>query len=193
MNKVPCEPLTYKQVNPIALLRQHTPEAPRPVPAPPVLAEAPASVNGFFEIEGFGRFQATGRGFTGAEAAANMVATMEATRAALLPPKIERPTSRTAQLGALLTCWLSKAVAIGDLGLAERLSKAAVLVLADAVTLGPEPGTISVQSLTAPDRVPYGVEGTACDCPDSRKHREVLASYLCKHALASMLWQRLTD
>lgn len=185
MRTLPDYTIGFKGLHPLALAHQCRPEAPKPVPAAPVLPEAPASVNGFFEVAGMGRFQATGRGCDGAEAAANLVATIEATRAALLPPPIAPPKSRTEQLGTLLACWLGKAVAIGDLGLAERLSKAAVLVLANHVALGTAPGAVQVQSMT--------IEGTACDCPDSRKHREVLASYLCKHALATSLWRRLTD
>lgn len=48
MHTIPCEPLTYKRIHPLALAHQSRPEAPRPVPAPPVLPEAACSVNLFF-------------------------------------------------------------------------------------------------------------------------------------------------
>lgn len=99
MNNVACEPLTYKQIHPLALAHQCKPEAPKPVPVAPVLPESPCSVNAVFELGGYGRLQATGRGFTPQQAAENLRDTIEATRAALLPPPIEQPKSRVVQGG----------------------------------------------------------------------------------------------
>lgn len=163
----------------------------RPAAATPMLPEAPCSVNGFFEVEGYGRLQATGRGITPQDAAQNLADTMAATREALAPPAAE-PKTREAQVAELLACWLGKAVARKDFGLVERLSKGAALVLAGMVELGNRPGVLAVRSASSPETW-YEVEGRTCTCQDYACHvRKGEPEYACKHITAAAMWQRLS-
>lgn len=157
-------------------------------PATPAQPEAACSVNVFFEVEGYGRAQATGRGSTASEAATNLHATITATKQALEAPPV---VSQEARLGALLTCGLKKAVTKQDWGLVERLTKAAALVLAEAVSPGEREGMLAVKSLTHPEQY-YEVDGTACSCKDyEHRHAQGEKTFFCKHALAVLLYRRL--
>ena len=164
----------YKHISPLAML-----------PQTPVLPEAACSVNLFVEIEGHGRAQVTGRGFTPGEAADNLVQTIASVRAVLAPTPPPAPPTRTEQVAALLAKWLACAMAKGDTGLAERVMKAAALVLGDKVTLG-EDGQHRVSSLT--NSALYVVADGACTCPDAQHHPE----RACKHRLSTELAKRLT-
>lgn len=168
---------------------QHNGNAMLPTSLLPSIPEAPCSVNMKFAIGVGGQMaQATGRGITGAEAARNLRDTIEATRYAFAPPA---PLTREERLGALLACGLSRAVAKGDLALAERLSKAAVLVLVGAVEPGERAGVMAVRS-QRDSTLWYEVEGMAqCSCPDSKKHRTDETKYFCKHSFAVILAQKL--
>lgn len=184
---------SYRNVHPLALLHQHHPEAKRPVPVAPTLAEAPCSVNMFFEVEGVGKAQATGRGFTPAEAAANLIGTIESVRTALLPPPIPALKTRTEQLATLLACWLGKAVERADFGLCERLGKGATLVLAGMVEGNNREGLVAVRSQANP-MAWYEVEANTCTCKDYEVHaRKGAPEHACKHRIAAAIWQRLTD
>ena len=129
----------------------------------------------------------TGRGQTGAEAAAQWEGTRDALAAVLAPPPL--PTSE-ARLAQLLACGLQKAVAKEDYGLVERLSKAVALVLSGAV----EP-TKRVQALAVRSQrdssLWYTVEGQCCSCPDWQKHRADEAGYCCKHIAAAYFWRKI--
>lgn len=156
-----------------------------PAPACP---EATHSVNVFFDVDGYGKAQATGRGNSAKEAAANLLATMQETRAALAPQPV---VPQKVTIGELLTCGLKKATAKQDWGLVERLTKAAALVLSGAVNPGERAGMLTVQSEKTPTHW-YEVDGTACSCKDyEHRHQDGDKAYYCKHGLAAMLYTRL--
>lgn len=163
------------------------------LPAPaatPALPEAACSVNLFFEVEGYGRAQATGRGATASEAVANLHATITATKKALEAPPV---VSEEARLGALLTCGLKKAMARQDHGLIERLSKAAALVLGGMVSPGEREGMLAVQSRTTPAHW-YEVDGAVCSCPDYKhRHQDGEKTFYCMHGLAAMMYRKLRN
>ncbi len=158
---------------------------------PAQLPEAACSVNLRFRVEGYNDpAQATGRGATPEEAARNLKATIDATRAALAaqPARHER-------LAQLFACGVSKALGREDFGLVERLTKAVVLVETGKVEPGERAGMMAVWSLTNPgtyyevDETPHGY---SCTCPDFRRHVDKEASrYYCKHALARMMVDKL--
>lgn len=77
-------------------------------------------------------------------------------------------------------------MAKSDTALADRLMKAAALVLGDKVSLGSEPGSLEVESLTTGSR--YVVADGQCSCPDAAKHPE----RACKHRLSVEMFRRLT-
>lgn len=158
-------------------------------PAPTMLPEAPCSVNMKFAVGVTGECaQATGRGATAQEAATNLKATVDATRAAFAPPA---PLSREEQVGRLLACGLSKAVAKGDTQLCERLMKGALLVLAGAVEPGNRGGVMAVRS-QRDSATWYEVEGRTCSCPDARRHQQDEARYCCKHVCAALFVTKIT-
>lgn len=180
-----------KSLSPLALWHATQPT--------PLLPEAPCSVNLFFEVQGYGKAQATGRGTTPQEAVANLQGTIQATRAALAtraaietPPAPPAPPSREAQLATLLTCGIQRALSKGDMGLIERLSKAMVLVLSDAVTPGMHEATWTVRSEANSDTSYEVSHGGACTCKDW-KHRNKTgeSTYRCKHILAVLFTERL--
>lgn len=176
--------LSFRNLHPMALLPQQGVHR----QAPP---EMFCSVNGFFYVGDKGdKFQATGRGFTPAEAAQNLKETMAATLEALAPPVVAAPApqSREAQIAALLTCGLRKAMQVNDMGLVERLAKAAAIVLSGGVELSNRPGALAVRSQSNPETT-YEVEGKLCTCQDSQRHQD----RVCKHVLAAAMWQRLTE
>lgn len=157
------------------------------------LPEASHSVNVFFDVPGYGKAQATGRGRTAQEAAQNLRATIDATREALAPHPQEPPVrSRMQRLAMVLACGLDKAVRRGDRGLTDRLTRAAMLVLSDAVQPGNREGLLTVRSMQAPETW-YEVEGMQCTCPDWSKHAKAGEKYSCKHVLAAMLYTRLAE
>ena len=162
-------------------------------PPTATMPEAPCSVNLFFEVEGYGKAQATGRGLTPTEAAANLQGTIAATRAALAPVPVEPPVrSMEARLSTLLACGLDKAWTKGDEGLGERLVKAARLVRSGAVQPGNREGLLTVRSSQSNDHW-YEVEGSTCTCQDWTRHAQAGGKHCCKHVLASMMWARLAE
>jgi hypothetical protein len=154
-------------------------------PRTPHYTEAPCSMNTFLEVAGIGRVQITGRGCTPAEAAANLRGQVEA----LLPtpPPVQTREERLAQL---LACGLSKASQKGDWNLIEKLSKAAALVLADAVQPGEREGLMTVRSRSNP-LTHYEVEQEACSCKDYTCRAKEGTPYYCMHLLSVMMVQRL--
>ena len=158
------------------------------------LTEASHSVNLFFEVEGYGKAQATGRGFTAHDAAQNLADTITATRALLAPPAPVEPPMLTNEqrLAQMLVCGIQRAWAMGDEGLEARMIKAAKLVRAEAVQLGNREGLYAVRSLHAPETW-YEVEAQRCTCPDYAKHFEDASKYRCKHVLAVMMYERLSE
>ena len=172
-------------------------QMPSAVPqGPALLPEASCSVNLFFEVPGYGKAQATGRGRTGAEAVDNLRQTIAHTLSAFAPhpPPL---ASRTQRLSLLLACGLEKALAKDDGKLAERLTKAALLVLAghveEVVIDGQPMGVYRVRSQAEPANTVYDVQGRVCECQDSRRHAEDTTPYHCKHSLASLLVHRLSE
>jgi hypothetical protein len=160
------------------------------LPTTPPFPEAPCSVNGYFHLAGFSdRFQATGRGTSPQEAAANLRGTIAATQAALETPVV---LSREERLSALLDCGLLRAAHKGDYGLCERLKKGAALVTAGAVSPGERDGMLAVQSQSTPAHW-YEVDGHACSCPDWEFHARQGKHQHCKHVLATMLYARLAE
>lgn len=158
---------------------------------PAALPEAACSVNLFFDVPGYGKAQATGRGATAAEATANLTATIAATRAALAPAPAEPPVRSLPQrLASLLACGLDNAVKRGDYGLGERLSKAAALVLSGAVQPGDREELLTVRSMAEPETW-YEVEAGQCTCRDWTKHAKAGETYLCTHGLAALMHTRL--
>jgi len=136
---------------------------------------------------------ATGRGRTPDEAAANLAATITATRKALAP-KIDEPVKPTTTLGNLLECGIKKAVNKGDMNLVTRLAKAAALVVSEAVQPGNRDGLWTVRSQAA------GNEGTwyeleplrnSCSCADQQKRLRAEQPGWCKHLLAYAFYNRL--
>ena len=172
------------------------PARPLMQPVPALLPDVPCSVNGFFEVEGYGRLQATGRGWTPEEAAENLIGTMDAVRQRLAPVE----PSSVEKVGTTLACWLTKAINREDWGLVERLSKGAAIVLAGHCEPGNTPQSIAVKSQSATETTWYEVElhkGTSvCSCKDYEHSLRKLveagheASYACKHICAAALWQR---
>lgn len=156
--------------------------APAPLPYP----EMPCSITAHVDMDGL-RVQITGRGPTPADAAAQFRGTL----AAMQPAPVTSP-SRTAQIAALLTCWLDKAVTRQDWPLVETLSKGAALALAGAVEPGDRVGVVAVRSATHPDTW-YEVEGLTCTCPAYQQHvRKGVPEYACKHRCAAAFVARLT-
>ena len=172
---------------------------PAALPQEPSTPEALCSMNGFVKI---GRaetrnHQVTGRGATPEEAAANFFGCLDALEAGYAaraqcetPPAAPAPPSREARLAQLLTCGLQRAVTKGDMGLVERLSKAAALVLSGAVEPTERAQALAVRSQAHPDTW-YTVEGLCCSCPDWGKHRAEETPYHCKHLLAAWLHKKL--
>lgn len=161
--------------------------------AAPTTPEALCSVNLFFDVQGFGKAQATGRGATPLEAVSNLQGTIQHTKLALEAPVLPAPQTREERLAALLTCGLTKATARQDWGLVERLSKAAALVLSGAVSPGEREGMLAVQSQSQSTAAHwYEVDGMACSCPDYvHRHKEGEKQYFCKHGLACAMYRKL--
>lgn len=166
-------------VNPEAILHLALPDLP----------ESPCSVNTFIDVDGYGRTQVTGRGWSAEEAAANLKETICATRKALAP---EPPT-----VGALLECALRKALAKGDEKLAARATSAAMLVLAGKVLphtavvdhysvqgSQPEPSVVNLHDPDAPG-------GHSCTCKDWTMRNEPGVSHCCKHLAAVILYRKV--
>ena len=155
----------------------------------PALPEAACSVNLFFDVPGYGKAQATGRGLTHDEAVANLTGTIASTRAALAPAPPLTPTQR---LSRLLACWMERAWAREDEALAERLMRAAHLVRQGAVQPGNRAGLMTVRSQQGDTW--YDVEMTTCTCPDWEKHAKTATEhYYCKHLLAVIMAAKLAE
>ena len=154
----------------------------------PTFPEAPVSINCRVAVPGLtDQPQVTGRGTNGYEAAYRLKEGVDALLALYAPPP---PPTREQRLAQLLTCGLQRAVAKGDIGLVERLAKAAALVLSDAVETTERAQALAVKSQAHPDTW-YTVEGVCCSCPDWAKHRADEAPYACKHGIAAYFWRKL--
>ena len=154
------------------------------IPPSPTLPEAACSVNLFFEVDGYGKAQATGRGRSASEAAANLKVTIEATRAALAPAPPAKPT-----LGCLLEKGLRTAQERGDPKLAERLMKAALIVLADGFERD-ENGEITGVFSQANGVHLYRLdEQGRCPCPSGQTLRPMLDKHELAVAMAHKLQQ----
>ena len=169
------------------------------VKEPGALPEAACSVNVMFDLPGYGKAQATGRGANADEAAANLASTIAATRAALAPVPaavavvVEPPAlSNTQRVAHMLACGLDKAMARQDVALVERLSKAAALVLGGAVAPGERDGLLTVRSQAEPETW-YSVEAGQCTCKDWSLHTKAGAKFCCKHVLSAMMYTRLAE
>lgn len=148
------------------------------------------AVSGWFRVDGQEKsYKASGEGDTPDEAAANLAATIAATRQAL--PHVAK--SREAQVGVLLARGIACAVRKGDQALLDRLSKAAFLVLSDAVTPTADPDVWSVRSMADAGQAYDVLAGShACGCPDwQRRHAAGDTTYTCKHGLAVLMMLRL--
>ena len=156
-------------------------------PRPQALSEAPCSINGRIDVDGR-CLQVTGRGLTGAEAAANFRATVDALTPAPAPAPEPATPSHAAQIATMLACGLQKATDAQDWPLVERLAKAAAIVLSGGVELGERAGMVAVHSQAHPDTW-YEVEAGHCTCPDGQRHQD----RACKHRLAAAMWGRLVD
>ena len=179
-------------------MNETIPQIPLAVNGQAAGTDALCSMNGFVKI---GRHetrdhQCTGRGATPEEAAAHFFGCMDAleagyaARAARLaaPPPL---ASRMQRLGLLLACGLEHSIARNDHKLAERLLKAAAIVLAGGVAQTGE-GAYVVRSQTEPEATFYEVAGRACTCADSRRKSDE-KTYRCKHVLAACLVMKLDD
>lgn len=156
--------------------------------------EAACSVNGYFKLDGYPeRFQATGRGLTPAEAAANLRGTIEATRAALAPVPNEPPVrSKPTRLSILLACWLEKAWDHGEDAMGDRIIKAAHLIRNGAVYVGNREGLMTVRSQRNPETW-YDVENGQCTCKDWTAHVQAGKKAHCKHTFAVQMYLRLAE
>jgi len=147
----------------------------------------------------------TGRGDTPEQAARNLTETIQATKAALAPAPaaqtepLHAPRSREQVLAGLLTCGMQKAVTKGDMGLVERLAKAAAIVLAKE-HLYQDPNTPDHYELLGQMRhaqmTLYHVNPRTlhCTCPDFSTHNSEAQEkrHMCKHLLAVMMYERIT-
>lgn len=159
-----------------------------------VLPEAPCSVNAYLDLPVIGRTQVTGRGQTGEEAATHFSATAQAIMQRF--PRPEAPTPPT--LGELLTKWLAKAAAQGDMALAARIGEGALLYLAGLVDALPLTTTdcswLAHYAVTSPHfadvahAVALDLEQRqhVCDCPWGGEAAP------CAHVIAARLALKLT-
>ena len=160
---------------------------------PALVPEAMCSMNGFVKI-GMAEtrnHQVTGRGNTPEEAATNYFGCLDALEAGYAARAAQKSTppplaQRTARLAQLLVKGLACAATRQDQAILDRISKAAYLVLTDAVEPTEQPQAMAVRSQTHPDTW-YTVEAGHCSCPDAGRHPE----RACKHRLAVELWCRL--
>jgi len=134
---------------------------------------------------------AKGAGQTPDEATANMQATMAKAIVALETPQPAPQPNYYEKLGRLITCGYAKAK--GDAKLTERFSKAIQLVTCGHVRPGMTSDVIFyVQTQQADSTTQYYVDGRTytCTCADAQRHATE-DGYLCKHALAVKLTQKL--
>lgn len=171
------------------LHRNHT--APATIPQGPaqLLHEAPCSMTARLLVPAISRdaILVTGRGLTGAEAARNLQESCAALQEAPAPTP---PPSREQRLSALLTKGLVCAASKGDLDLVTRLSKAAYLVLTDAVEPGNTAGQLVVRSETHPETW-YEITGKMCTCPDWERAAKKNEPRPCNHVLAVLMTAKL--
>lgn len=142
------------------------------------LPDAPCSVNLFFKLDGYPReAQATGRGWTPAEAADNLAATIEQVRARLAPPPAPTLAER---IGKELSRALEKVGHDREKWL--RCSDAALMVIRGAVYA--EAGGYVVWDNG--EAVPYHLAQCGpCTCNDAQAHAGK-TPYYCTHQMA--LW-----
>lgn len=158
----------------------------------PSHAEAPCSVNSKIEIAGM-TLQVTGRGTTAGEMARNFRESVEALRAELAP----QPPTVAEQVARIKSCWLEKAVVKGNLDCAQRIIKAAALVLKGAVQQSSDQSVWYVRSqstentycVTLISRADEST-GYACGCDDSQ-FRSPSGKSPCKHGLAVAMYNKL--
>ena len=156
--------------------------------APALLPEAPCSITMRVPMPGYADHALiTGRGQTGAEAAAQWQGSRDAMLAVVTAPA--PLLSRTQRLSLFLACGLEKALAAQDTGRVQRLLKAAALVLAGCVSQESD-GAYVVRSQTEPEKTVYRVVGHACTCQDATRHADE-SSFWCKHALSVLFVAKL--
>ena len=184
----------YTSIAPCAATGHHTPAV---VPqGPSTLPEAPVSLNCFVEVPGLGRVQVTGRGYgahSEAEAVAHLLLASEQLKAQTQPQGPPPPPTREEQIAQLLTKGLACAVAKGDWKLIDKLSKAAALVLNNAIEATDSPTIWAVRSSQDAEHW-YEVtkDSYVCTCPDWNKHyKKGDHKYLCKHGTALAMFQRI--
>lgn len=157
---------------------------------PAAQAEPLCGITVEFEIAGQ-KAWAKGQGQTPDEATTNMQATMARAIIALETPQPAQGPNYYEKLGRLITCGYEKAK--GDAKLTERFSKAIQLVVGGHVSQGMTSDQIFyVGSQQADTTTQYYVNGQTytCTCADAQRHQDE-TGYLCKHALAVKLTQKL--
>lgn len=157
------------------------------------LPEATISLNCFVEVPGLGRCQVTARGFSEAEAVQHLLCATEQLKAQTQPQGPPPPPTREEQIAQLLTKGLACAVAKGDWKLIDKLSKAAALVLNNAIEATDSPTIWAVRSSQDAEHW-YEVtkDSYVCTCPDWNKHyKKGDHKYLCKHGTALAMFQRI--
>ena len=157
---------------------------------PAVLPEAPCSITLRVPMPGYADHALiTGRGQTGAEAAAQWQAARDGLRAVLAP--VPLPTKED-RLDQLLAYGLRHAVTKEDYGLVERLSKAYILVLRGLVEPTAVVDIYAVRSSTSIETW-YEVSSGMCTCQDYVKRHTPEKAYRCKHLLAVLMHIRLNE
>ena len=157
---------------------------------PATLPEAPCSITLRVPMPGYAdQALITGRGQSGAEAAAQWQSARDGLLAVLAPP----PTpSREERLSQLLACGLRRATTQEDYSLVERLTKAYILVLRGLVEPTAVAGVYAVRSNTSVETW-YEVSHTTCTCQDYVKRHTPEKSYRCKHIWSLLMYTRLDE
>lgn len=156
--------------------------------------EALCSANTRLEIGGMS-VQVTGRGATAAEMTTNFRASVEALRAEFEATAGPTLAEQVATIEAL---WLKKAVQRGDLALAQRVLKAATLVLQGQVSASSDQALWHVASQTgtgtyAVTRMRHedGSCHMVCHCESYTRGVAYDPSMACKHGLAVAMSRKL--
>jgi hypothetical protein len=106
------------------------------------------------------------------------------------PVAVTEPVSRTAKLGQMIAAGLDIASRTGNHEQADRLMKAAWIVLNNDVQ-AQEDGSFLVRSQSDREQV-YEVRGRRCSCPDWARHiAQGLPTWCCKHRASVALYTRL--
>jgi len=107
------------------------------------------------------------------------------------PVATREPASRTAKLGQMIAQGLDIASRTGNQEQADRLMKAAWIILNGDVEPQAD-GSYLVKSQSDREAT-YTVSGRKCTCPDWQRHIDQgLATWPCKHRLSVCYFQRLT-